>query len=117
MNNSFDKRFTENFKRHYRVPEDYMDRLEQQMLQRIQTEAPARQPKRWRKFITVAAASIILFMMIKPFFKTGHQWPDKSQDSLQVYMQTEATNDEGWDEIPDDVIMDYLLMEEDDFEI
>lgn len=107
--------FNENFRRHYRLPEGYMNELEQKMLNRLAEPALKRGRRIWLRILTGAAAVGLVWLAVKPSLHPGGQDRAPYSDSLQVYAP--ASPAETDETIPDDIITDYLLMDEDELEI
>ncbi len=117
--NRFDKH--SEFHRHYRLPEDYFQKLESRMQQRL---APTPRRVLWRRRILQAAAVLVVGLVAWPLYRNMHTGgfygTHPATDTVNLHTNTRGattspeTNEIDLSDIPDDVIDEYLLVDDDE---
>lgn len=109
------------FHRHYRLPGDYFQKLESRMQQRL---APAPRRILWRRRMLQAAAAVLVGLVAWPLYRNLHtsayHGMSVANDSVNLHVikqRVKPSSEDGQidlSDIPDEVIEEYLLVDDDE---
>ncbi len=112
------------FHRHYRLPGDYFQTLESRMQQRL---APVPRRIHWRRRILQVAAVLLVGLVAWPLYRNmhpaGYHTTQVTNDTVNLPTGTRGKTSpvEGGEidlsDIPDEVIDEYLLMDDEPLSI